>query len=195
MPERRREPPLDHAAMKAFAHPLRIRMFAYLTDRGAATATQLAEQLGESSAQTSYHLRQLARHGLVEEDAGRGTGRERWWQASSFSIPDAQAREDPALRSLAGTVLSGLLEQRVLALRTWFEDAQASPSWVEASLQQSTTASLTLDEFAAMNDAVQEVLEEHTNRASRRRESGEGAPSDERRVRMYYDAFPLPTGD
>ncbi|SED55895.1 ArsR/SmtB family transcription factor [Ruania alba] len=193
MPER--ETPLDHAAMKAFAHPLRIRMFSYLTDHGAATATQLAEHLGESSAQTSYHLRQLARHGLVEEDADRGTGRERWWQAASFSIPGTEARKDPALRSLAGTVLSGLLEQRVHALRTWFEDTDTPTSWVEASLQQSTTASLTLAEFAAMNDAVQKVLEEHTSQARRRRDEGGHRELDERRVRMYYDAFPLPVTD
>ncbi|UFU02533.1 helix-turn-helix domain-containing protein [Ruania suaedae] len=195
MSEPRREAPLDHAAMKAFAHPLRIRMFAHLTDVGAATATQLADRFGESSAQTSYHLRQLARHGLVEEDAERGTGRERWWQASSFSIPDTQAREDPVLRSLAGTVLAGLLEQRMLALRTWSEDVDAPQPWVQASLQQATTASLTADELATMNEAVQEVLEEHIGRAKQRRESDPEASSGERRVRMYYDAFPLPLAD
>ncbi|MEU7461934.1 winged helix-turn-helix domain-containing protein, partial [Streptomyces griseofuscus] len=34
-------------------------------DHGPATASQLAERLGESSGATSYHLRQLADHGVA----------------------------------------------------------------------------------------------------------------------------------
>jgi DNA-binding IclR family transcriptional regulator len=44
-----------------------------------ATATQLAERVGESPANCSWHLRQLARYGFVEE-AGGGTGREGPWR-------------------------------------------------------------------------------------------------------------------
>ena len=47
---------------------------------GQFTASGLAERLGESSGATSYHLRQLERHGFVREVEGKGTGRERWWE-------------------------------------------------------------------------------------------------------------------
>src|SRR3954471_15102943 len=68
------------AALKALAHPLRVRLLETLSRYGAQTASNLAARLGESSGSTSYHLRQLARHGLVREVEGRGTARERWWE-------------------------------------------------------------------------------------------------------------------
>jgi len=49
---------------------------------GPATATGLAQRLGESSGTTSWHLRQLADHSLIEQDTERGNKRERWWKAA-----------------------------------------------------------------------------------------------------------------
>ncbi len=71
----------DVRALRALAHPLRNRLLGRLRLDGPATASQLARAVGESSGSTSYHLRQLAAHGFVGEVEGRGTGRERWWQA------------------------------------------------------------------------------------------------------------------
>src|SRR5690625_6384631 len=72
--------PFDAETLKAYAHPLRIKMYDYLLTHGSATATQLAQELGENTGQTSYHLRILARHGLVEDDpevTARGRERDR----------------------------------------------------------------------------------------------------------------------
>src|SRR3954451_21753322 len=71
----------DPEALEALAHPLRGRLLGLLRSDGPATARGLATQVGESSGVTSYHLRKLADAGFVEEDAGRGTRRERWWRA------------------------------------------------------------------------------------------------------------------
>jgi DNA-binding transcriptional ArsR family regulator len=71
----------DARELKALAHPLRTQMLAALRHYGPATATQLAERFDESTGVTSYHLRQLAKHGFVDEDTERGKGRERWWRA------------------------------------------------------------------------------------------------------------------
>src|SRR5687767_2926142 len=68
-------------ALHALAHPLRVRMYDELSSRGPATASELARRFGESTGATSYHLRQLARHGFIEEDPTRGTLRERYWRA------------------------------------------------------------------------------------------------------------------
>ncbi|WP_436521732.1 helix-turn-helix domain-containing protein [Actinoplanes sp. HUAS TT8] len=67
-------------ALRGLAHPLRVRILALLREHGASTATRLADRLGESSGATSYHLRQLAAYGFVEDLPGRGAGRERWWR-------------------------------------------------------------------------------------------------------------------
>jgi hypothetical protein len=60
---------------------LRGRLLGLLRLDGPSTASRLAERVGESSGVTSYHLRQLAQYGFVAEVEGRGTARERWWQA------------------------------------------------------------------------------------------------------------------
>jgi DNA-binding transcriptional ArsR family regulator len=67
-------------SLRGLAHPLRVRILALLREHGASTATRVAERLGESSGATSYHLRQLAAYGFVEDVPGRGAGRERWWR-------------------------------------------------------------------------------------------------------------------
>lgn len=72
----------DPQVLRALAHPLRGRLLGLLRLDGPSTASRLAERVGESSGVTSYHLRQLASYGMVTELDGRGTGRERWWQAA-----------------------------------------------------------------------------------------------------------------
>src|SRR4051794_39958954 len=65
MPVRRKE--LDAASLKALAHPLRVQILRLLELREQMSVTSLAVELGETTGAISYHLRQLARHGLVEE--------------------------------------------------------------------------------------------------------------------------------
>ena len=48
---------LDSGALKALAHPLRVRIFDLLSAHGPQTASSLASMLGETSGSTSYHLR------------------------------------------------------------------------------------------------------------------------------------------
>jgi DNA-binding transcriptional ArsR family regulator len=73
---------LGPSSLRGLAHPLRVRLLGLLREHGPATATQLAERVGQSSGATSYHLRQLAAYGFVVEDVDRGVGRERWWRAA-----------------------------------------------------------------------------------------------------------------
>lgn len=87
----------DVRALHALAHPLRNRLLGLLRLDGPSTATLLGKRVGESSGSTSYHLRQLAAYGFVEEVADHGTGRERWWRArhrmTSWSADDLLAQE------------------------------------------------------------------------------------------------------
>src|SRR4051794_26459133 len=66
--------------MRALAHPVRIKLLELVTLRGPMTASQCAPLVGESPSSCSFHLRQLAKYGYVEEAPG-GTGRNRPWQA------------------------------------------------------------------------------------------------------------------
>src|SRR4029077_15021025 len=74
----------DPRALRAYAHPVRMALMGLLRTEGPLTATRGAQLLGESSGTCSFHLRQLAKYGLVEE-AGGGTGREKPWRATTTS--------------------------------------------------------------------------------------------------------------
>ena len=99
----------DPLAMRALAHPTRIRLMEELTLRGPMTATEAAEHVGESPSSCSFHLRMLAKYGFVEEAEG-GAGRRRPWRVVALgsrwrSGPDTEAAERAAgdLLGRAGT--------------------------------------------------------------------------------------------
>ena len=73
------------AGLRALSHPTRMKMLMRLRVEGPATATQLARELSLNTGATSYHLRQLAAHGFIVEDAERGDARDRWWRAAHRS--------------------------------------------------------------------------------------------------------------
>nr|WP_053205343.1 winged helix-turn-helix domain-containing protein [Jiangella muralis] len=79
--------------VRALAHPIRLTLLRLLREDGPATASGLAERIGQSSGVTSYHLRTMATAGLVEEEASLGNRRDRWWRAAheattfSFRVP------------------------------------------------------------------------------------------------------------
>src|ERR1700722_6115346 len=73
----------DPKAIRALAHPLRLDLLELLAAGGPATAAHCGRMLGESQASCSFHLRQLAKYGFVQ-DAGPGQDRgERRWR-----VPD-----------------------------------------------------------------------------------------------------------
>src|SRR5688572_14129837 len=71
----------DPKEVRALAHPLRLRLLTELQARKAATATVLAEALGEPVNRVSFHLRLLAKYDFIEEapELARD-GRDRWWR-------------------------------------------------------------------------------------------------------------------
>lgn len=74
----------DPRALRAIAHPLRARLLDELHARGASRAADLAAELGEPANSVSFHLRQLAKHGLIVEAPERARDRrDRWWQPAA----------------------------------------------------------------------------------------------------------------
>lgn len=87
---------LTPSRLRGLVHPVRMKLLQLLQEDGPATATGLAARIGQSSGVASYHLRVLAEHGFIVEDAERGNGRDRWWRAvhrsTSFTF---RMPEDP----------------------------------------------------------------------------------------------------
>ncbi|QXJ24137.1 helix-turn-helix domain-containing protein [Actinomadura graeca] len=96
----------DPGRIKALSHPLRRRILHRLRVHGPATSTTIGEVLGANTGTTSYHLRQLEKHGFIEEVPERSGGRERWWRPAGqrdlrMPPPEALAPQDrPVLAEL-----------------------------------------------------------------------------------------------
>ena len=80
MARERRRKIAEPEALDALAHPVRLDLINFLMSNGPATASACARAVGDTPSNCSYHLRTLAKVGLVGE-AVSGDGRERPWQA------------------------------------------------------------------------------------------------------------------
>lgn len=186
---------LDAGALKSFAHPLRLRLYELLEEHGPSTATGLAGLLGQNTGATSYHLRELARHGMIEVAAGLGKGKEKYWRIvpGGFSYGDPPA-DDREAADAVGYLLDDLVRQRGAELARWREEESRTPEeWVRASGLGRRSLRLTAEETVRLRDEVFEVLERYRAVADRRAAEppGEAGPSV-RRVVVHFDV--LPTG-
>src|ERR1700735_3161206 len=110
----------DAKTMRALSHPVRIALLEVLGVEGPMTATELGERIGESPTTCSFHLRQLAKYGFVEE-AGGGKGRARPWRMTSIGFSFASTHDDPE-SEIAANALAQLFRDRYLQrYRTWLE--------------------------------------------------------------------------
>jgi hypothetical protein len=57
-------------ALRGLAHPVRLQLLTLLADEGALTSTRASALMGETVANCSFHLRQLAKYGFVEATDG-----------------------------------------------------------------------------------------------------------------------------
>lgn len=188
---------LDAPALKAMAHPLRVQILRILQLRKRASATSLAEELGETTGATSYHLRQLSRHGFVEpfvpdddEAAGpRTAGRkQQWWRMAIDQIHmtglEFMTNEDT--REAAGFLLREFQADRSRRLANWFATASEwSEAWQRASSDSDGTIELSAAQTRAMADEIQAVIAKYDAL-----KPGRGA----RMVDVQYAIFPTDTG-
>jgi DNA-binding transcriptional ArsR family regulator len=147
----------DARTLRALAHPVRIALIEELIHGGALTATEIGERIGETPTTCSFHLRQLAKYGFVEE-AGGGQGRSRPWRLTSIGWSFSPGL-DPAAE-LASEAAFRLFRERQLArYETWRRTRSAySPEWREASADDGYLFYLTVEELAQLNQELREVL-------------------------------------
>lgn len=159
----------DPRAMRALAHPLRLKLLALLRQRESATATDLARALDESTAQTSYHLRTLARYGLIEE-AERRDARERRWRATAAHFRfSAGARSSPEYERAAAQLRARILERDAdIVGRYLFDEGCYSAEWQEAALFANEIVEVTPSELEAIDAAIVELLAPYKGRRGRR---------------------------
>jgi len=176
----------DPKALRALAHPTRLALVGMLRRHGPLTATKAGELLGESSASASFHLRQLAKYGLVEE-AGGGQGRQRPWRATAMFTGWPEVADSPELAA-ASSLLRGVLAERYFEhLMRWLESRDSEPeAWQEAAHFGDTLLYLTTDELRELARDEQALMDRYLERMTR----PELRPPGARPVVYLHLAFP-----
>jgi DNA-binding transcriptional ArsR family regulator len=175
----------DPRALRAFAHPVRLQIMEELAKSGQATATELAERLDESAANCSWHLRQLAQYGFIEE-AGGGTGRQRPWklavQVNKFGRPGEGESELAMAGNAAAEVI---LDREVEAYRAWAATRHTAPDeWRDATFLDQSWDWMTAEELAEFKRDYYALIERHVLRHAIERFDPARRPPGSRMVRL-----------
>lgn len=176
-------------ALRAIAHPLRMRLIGLLRRHGPSTASRLGREVGESSGSTSYHLRQLARYGLVELDPEQPNRRDKLWRAvhDATDVDVGSLEDDPAGRAALGRLVQMQVERfgRHAAAATQLP-ADELRVWGPAMASSDASTRLTPQMLTELRDELLRVVSEWADK-------GEALPDDEpgaRRVSVYLGAVP-----
>jgi DNA-binding transcriptional ArsR family regulator len=160
MPESRAINP-SSAGLRALSHPTRLRMLMLLRLEGPATATTLAQRLTLNTGATSYHLRQLAEHGFIEEDAERGDARDRWWKAAHestlASLADRSEDEQEEVEAYLQTVALMYTE---LLMQASAERVHLPVEWQRACTSSDWHLTLTPARAAELTERLTAVVSE-----------------------------------
>jgi DNA-binding transcriptional ArsR family regulator len=148
----------DVRTMRALAHPVRIALIETLILGGAMTATEAGERIGETPTTCSFHLRQLAKYGFVEE-AGGGKGRARPWRVTSVGYSMNSVHDDPEAEIASNAVLRLWRERTLGRYQTWLETKATYPRrWREAASDNEYLLYLTADELEGLNQELTDLL-------------------------------------
>jgi DNA-binding transcriptional ArsR family regulator len=175
----------DLATLKAVAHPLRVRLLAALRSDGPATASELGRRFGESSGSTSYHLRQLARFGFVEEDPQQPNARDRRWRARHEFT---SWRESDFVAEAEGRAATAFLRARQRAsldqIAAAFDAGGWDKAWLDAAGMSDLVARLTPASLTALHSRLIALVREY--------EARDAGDPDAERVAIWMAGYPAP---
>lgn len=154
------------------AHPVRDRLLALVRELGTVTSTEAARRLGLSSGLCSFHLRQLARYGFLEEAPARG--RVRPWRLRRPATPE-QPAAGPAgeTRGAEIDVLARELEDE--GYRRWLAQRDSAPPEWRRDEAFSAVLYLTPDELGRVAGEIRALLTRYAGREHRPASRPEGA--------------------
>jgi DNA-binding transcriptional ArsR family regulator len=170
--------------MRALAHPVRLAILELLHEHGTGTATECAAEVGESPQACSYHLRSLARWGLIAK-APSEDGRETRWQLAARRITFSGGPASPAAEAAAAALKATVLDRdRRLVDEFLVREHELSKEWRDAASFLTGSVYATAEEVEELAQRVLELLKpyERSARADR--------PDGSKRVHFLFRAIP-----
>jgi hypothetical protein len=174
-------------ALRGYAHPIRLTLMMLLRQDGPQTATQAAEATGESVPSCSYHLRQMAKYGLVEQSSG-GRGREKPWRATAMATEwDPVGPQDPLAAAAANALQLALAERYFELTARWVRaQPEEAAEWREAAQFGDTLLYLTAAELRELGSKIDNLLQPYNGRL----EDTATRPAGSRAIAVLRLAFP-----
>ena len=174
--------------MRALAHPLRLQLLELATREGSLTSTRASELTGESTGSCSFHLRQLAKYGFLEEAEG-GQGRERPWRVARVDSRFAATHPDVEGTAAADALANQVLRRDLEALDAYLRQRGGyPPEWQEAGVMSSSLLFLTSEELAEFEREYLELMRRRLERTA----DPSLRPPGARPVRLVLLGVPLP---
>ena len=181
----------DPRALRALAHPTRMKLVGLLRRHGPLTATQAGALLGEVPASASFHLRQLAKYGLVEEAPG-GKGRERPWQATARFTSWSGVGGGPQMQAAAQLLSNVVADRYHEQVVEWLEQRADEPrEWQEAADLSDVMLYLTAEELEGLRRRLMAQIEPYLDRLA----DPQLRPAGSRMVTVIQLAFPTEPPD
>ena len=143
--------------------------------------------LGKTPANCAFHLRTLARYGLVEEDpASAANGRERPWRARVLAFHIDQGPEVPAATQVASRLLVENMREAAEEVRVRYlaRPEEYSAAWQAAAGELFSVAHVTPEELERMREQVVAVMAPYV------RLDPDNRPAGALPVRITLDLFP-----
>lgn len=154
----------DPHTMRAITHPVRLALLEALLLQGPLTATRAAELIGETPTTCSFHFRQLARYGFVEE-AGGGPGRVRPWRLSQLGMHFTDVHEDPETAVAARALDRALRERYFTRLQAFYDTRGSYPRrWQEVTGGSEFMLHVTPEELRALDEEITGILRRFQDR-------------------------------
>ncbi len=184
----------DVRALRALANPIRYRLLGHLMALGAQTASECAAAVGASPSNCSYHLRELARFGLVERSpaAAGEDGRDRPWRPSATGLRYGRSDDEGATpieaamsRQLAH---AGIEHNAELAHRAADAHDGQPVAWRVAETMATYGLLVTAAELATITAAIDAVVRPWIGLTR------DAIPDGARPVHLLLEAFLRPGG-
>lgn len=148
----------DPAMLRALAHPLRVEILSVLDELREATATAIAERVGESPSNCSFHLRQLEKAGYIERAEQRGTAKP--WRPVHRSrnlMPDVH---DPASVRSSATIGALYVQHEAARIVDFLTTAPTDDAeWAGAVTVNTSEFWATADEMRELVHAIAALTE------------------------------------
>ncbi len=172
----------DPAALRALAHPLRLDLIEALTTLGPATAARCGRHLGVSQASCSFHLRQLARYGFVEEAPAGADRRERTWR-----LTDLEQSWSAGSGPVADQLDRVFVRREADKLLGWVERSRSEPAqWRDVAFVGGATVPVTAAELRQIRTQLRAVLDPYVRRLA----DPSDRPAGARPVRILLSGTP-----